>query len=62
MGLLAHGAGWLWFLVLAATVCMGAAIIYGSAIWRRRRTDPAIREVRDAVTREHYKSSEGQRP
>jgi hypothetical protein len=38
--------GWMWLLVLAGTVALGAAFAYGSARTRRRpRTEPTAEEV-----------------
>ncbi len=61
--LISHGAGWLWLLALAGIVCVGAAIAYGIFMRRERpRSDPTVQAVREEVTRQHYKSPEGQKP
>jgi hypothetical protein len=60
--LASHGAGWLWLVGAAALICIAAAMVYGTMMWGQRRTDPAIRNARDAVTDAHYNDPEGQKP
>jgi hypothetical protein len=47
--------GWMWFVidVLAVTV-LGAAIAYGTTMWRRRPIDPEIERRSDEATRDLY--------
>ena len=49
--------GWLWLLIDVALVAiLGAALVYGVAMWRKRRSATA-EQVRDNATRELYHHS-----
>jgi hypothetical protein len=47
--------GWMWFLIDVVMVAiLAAALIYGIAMWRRRRRDRTTQQVRDETTERLY--------
>ncbi len=60
--MIGNGGGWIWLVALLGIVCVGAVIVYALAMRRNHRVHPTVRRVSDEVTREHYKSPEGQKP
>jgi hypothetical protein len=50
--------GWLWLAVdVGFVVILAAALIYGIAMWRTRRRDPAMERRRDQATKDAYDRS-----
>jgi hypothetical protein len=53
-----EAGGWLWLLIDVAFVAeLAAALFYGIAMWRRRRRDPRVEQIREEATRDLYKRS-----
>lgn len=51
-----EAGGWLWLLINVLLVAvLGAGLIYGVMMWRRRRRDARTERMRDEATREAYR-------
>jgi hypothetical protein len=48
--------GWFWMILdVLGAVILAAALIYGTAMWRRRPKRPAAQRARDEAVRENYR-------
>jgi hypothetical protein len=48
--------GWFWMILdVLGAVILAAALIYGTAMWRRRPKSPAAQRARDEAVRENYR-------
>jgi hypothetical protein len=46
--------GWMWFIIdVIFVAALAAALIYGTVMWRRRRSR-GMQQIRDEATRELY--------
>jgi heme exporter protein D len=48
--------GWMWlFIDVVLVAILAVALIYGTAMWRRRYRDPATQQARDDATRRAFR-------
>jgi len=46
--------GWLYLLIVLGVMILAAALIYGTATWRKRRKDLKMQCLEDEMIRENY--------